>query len=186
MNTGEDQIQNIFFDYLDGNVQTESEPIETEPTLEIVNPHLLKKDKPIYPKLVDCKDDVMGILKKVMSPMFMNSLISKLKSKKIKTIGDLSMLSETEINRLPFKVPVVATVYRALDNYYKKKYIENDVNDQQHANGVVEKKKDMVVVNKEEVETTALVKELDVKEPLEDLVTEDIKEVRTILMYSYF
>ncbi|KAG5866396.1 hypothetical protein JTB14_025987 [Gonioctena quinquepunctata] len=100
---------------------TETENIETEPSLDMLNPMILRRDRPIYPKLVECKEDVLVILKRVTSPMFITTLMNKLKSKNIKTVGDLAQQSEAEINRFPFKVPVVANVYKALDNYYKKK-----------------------------------------------------------------
>ncbi|KAJ8968145.1 hypothetical protein NQ317_011589 [Molorchus minor] len=86
---------------------SESENIETEPSLEMTNPLILRKDKPIYPKLVECKDNVMIIVKRVTSPMFVNTLMNKLKNKDIKTVGDLAKQSEMEINRFPFKVPGV-------------------------------------------------------------------------------
>lgn len=176
-NIGEENLQNIFYDLLDNIVNTETENIETEPSLEIVNAHLLKKDKPIYPKLVDCKDDVMVILKKVTSPLFINTLLNKLKSKRIKTIGDLSMLSETEINRLPFKVPVVANVYRTLDNYYKKKYGKDEANEQQlqARNGVVDEDKE---VKKEKTTKEVIVRRLDIKEQFEELLKKVSAEVR--------
>lgn len=138
--SGEENLQNLFFGVLDNVVNTETENIETEPSLNIVNTHLLKKEKPIYSKLVDCTDDVIVISKKVTSPLFITTLMNKLRNKNIKTIGDLAMLSETEINRLPFKVPVVANVYRALDHYYKKIYAKDDViSEQQPAvNGIVD------------------------------------------------
>ncbi|KAJ8959872.1 hypothetical protein NQ318_011607 [Aromia moschata] len=99
---------------------TETENLETEPSLEVINPLILRKDKPIYPKLVDCKEDVMPIIKRVTSPMFISTLMNRLKNKDIQTIGELARQSEAEVNRFPFKVPVVANVYKALDNYYKK------------------------------------------------------------------
>lgn len=181
-NTGEENFQNIFFDLLDNIVNTETETIETDPSMEIVNAHLLKKDKPIYPKLVDCQDDVALILKKITSPLFIQTLMNRLKSKRIKTIGDLAQLSETEINRLPFKVPVVANVYRTLDNYYKKKCGKDEVNDQQQRvnNGVTEEEKDLKVVD--DVNREVVVKRVDFKGQIEELLKKCSNEVRIDLM----
>ncbi|CAH1990199.1 unnamed protein product [Acanthoscelides obtectus] len=103
------------------NVETESEQIETDQSLDVASTTILRKDRPIYAKLVDCEDDVIAILKRVTSPMFVTTLMNKLKDRDIKTIGDLAKLSEVEVSRFPFKVPVVANVYKALDNYYYKK-----------------------------------------------------------------
>lgn len=129
---------------------TETENFETEPSLEMVNPFMLKKDKPIYPKLVECKDNVILILKRVTSPMFITTLMNKLKSKEIKTIGDLAKQSEAEINRFPFKVPVVPNVYKALDSYYNKNIEKfamdgSDNGETSKANGMEENKRQGVI-----------------------------------------
>ncbi|XP_018560984.1 telomere-associated protein RIF1 [Anoplophora glabripennis] len=125
---------------------TETENFETEPSLEMVNPLMLKKDKPIYPKLVDCQENVILILKRVTSPMFITTLMNKLKNKEIKTIGDLAKQSEAEIHRFPFKVPVVPNVYKALDSYYKKnidkfKREESENGEPPKVNGIEESKR---------------------------------------------
>ncbi|XP_050498915.1 telomere-associated protein RIF1-like isoform X1 [Diabrotica virgifera virgifera] len=103
------------------STETESDCPDTEPSLSVVNPMVLQKNKPIFPKLLDCKDDVLIIVKRITSPMFVPALMNKLKSRNVETIGDLAKLSESEVNRIPFKVPVVANVIKALENYYRKK-----------------------------------------------------------------
>ncbi|XP_072379497.1 uncharacterized protein [Diabrotica undecimpunctata] len=103
------------------STETESDNADTEPSLSVVNPMVLHKNKPIFPKLIDCKDDVLIIVKRITSPMFVPALINKLKARNVETIGDLAKLSESEVNRIPFKVPVVANVMKALENYYRKK-----------------------------------------------------------------
>ncbi|CAH1260676.1 unnamed protein product [Diabrotica balteata] len=103
------------------STETESDNADTEPSLSVVNPMVLHKNKPIFPKLIDCKDDVLIIVKRITSPMFVPALMNKLKARNVETIGDLAKLSESEVNRIPFKVPVVANVMKALENYYRKK-----------------------------------------------------------------
>lgn len=170
------ELQKAFMDVLFGKEGiAESDNTETESSLQVVNAFLLKRDKPIYPKLIDCTDDVMVILKKVTSPLFITTLMNKLKSKRIRTIGELSMLSETEINRLPFKVPVVANVYRALDNYYKKKCIKDEVHERESViNGVQEEKE--IVINADEPQ--AEVQTVTFREQLMNLVKSAENEVR--------
>lgn len=87
------------------------------------------------------------------------------------------MLSETEINRLPFKVPVVANVYRALDNFYKKNYEKDEANEAQPVtNGVVDEKKDIVI--KEDSTKTAVVRRVDVTGRLEEILRKAVSQVR--------
>ncbi|XP_057651476.1 telomere-associated protein RIF1-like [Diorhabda carinulata] len=126
----DDYLKDIF-DFSDhsASTETDSDMPETEPSLTTVNPMILQKHKPIFPKLVDCKDDVLVIVKRITSPMFVATLMKKLDGKNVKTIGDLAKLSESEVNRFPFKVPVVANVIKALENYYKKKGYGENVHD---------------------------------------------------------
>ncbi|CAH1156235.1 unnamed protein product [Phaedon cochleariae] len=151
----QDELKDIFNGAEE--INSESECLETEPSLEIINPMILRKDRPIYPKLVDCKDDVLVILKRVTSPIFITAMTNKLKTKNIKTIGDLAQQSESEINRIPFKVPVVANVYKALDSYYKMKngVTATEPNSIPKLNGIreVEKKAETVEVQKVDVAT---------------------------------
>lgn len=76
--------------------------------------------------------------------------MNKLKSKEIKTIGDLAKQSEAEINRFPFKVPVVPNVYKVLDSYYNKnidKFVKDgsDNGETSKVNGMEENKRQGVI-----------------------------------------
>ncbi|XP_060528519.1 telomere-associated protein RIF1-like isoform X2 [Cylas formicarius] len=99
---------------------TDTEVLETEQSLQITNMTILRNDRPIYPQLEDCDEDVSVIMGKVTSPMFINMLTNKLKNSGINTIGDLARQSEVEVNRFPFKTPIVANVFKALDNHFAK------------------------------------------------------------------
>nr|CAI5862876.1 unnamed protein product [Callosobruchus analis] len=83
--------------------ETESEQPESEQSLDIASTTMLRKDRSIYPKLIGCEDDVIAILKRVTSPMFVTTLMNKLKDRDIRTIGELAQLSEVEVSRFPFK-----------------------------------------------------------------------------------
>lgn len=159
-NLGDDNLLNIF-----DPLTNETDNIDTVPSnLEVVNASLLRRDQPIYPKLIECKDDVMLILRKVTSPLFITTLLNKLKSKRIKTVGDLAVLSETEIGRLPFKVPVVANVYRALDGHYKKKYIK-----------MIEKENDQLVMTNGYEELDVHLEHNTLKANVEELLQTEVR-----------
>lgn len=125
--TAEDDIDKQFLEVLAANQivetpQTESDNIETQPSLQVINPLLLRDDVPIYPELVDCEENVSVISRKLTGPMFVNTLLSKFDSNNIKTIGDLAKQSEAFIARLPFKTSMVGSVFKALDHYYHKNF----------------------------------------------------------------
>lgn len=84
----------------------------------------MDNENPIYSKLVSCSDDVMEVLKQITSPMVAKVWHNELSQQKIATVGDLASKTETEVNRLPLKSPVVSNVYKALDRFYQKKELE--------------------------------------------------------------
>ena len=55
----------------------------------------------------------------------MRGLGQLVRSKNIRTVGDLSKLTEYEINHLPIRSPKVATVLQVLDNFAAKLKIED-------------------------------------------------------------
>ncbi|XP_076266425.1 uncharacterized protein LOC143200054 [Rhynchophorus ferrugineus] len=114
MSTEED-IDNQFMKIMNGDMNSISPLVG----LEI---NTIEYDRPIYPNLVDCYVDIIVVAKKLTGPMFIKTLLTKLKNKGIKTIGDLAKMTESEISKLPFKAPAVANVYKVLNKYYMKNY----------------------------------------------------------------
>lgn len=79
-----------------------------------------ENNNPIYPLLVDCKENVHDFLKWGFEDMD-NNLRSKLNEGNIKTIGDLARQSETSIEKLSISTREQLMLVEMLDSYHKKK-----------------------------------------------------------------
>ncbi|XP_036598804.1 telomere-associated protein RIF1 [Trichosurus vulpecula] len=74
----------------------------------------------IYPALVSCGAPVDIILPQITSNMWARGLGQLIRAKNIKTIGDLSTLTATEIKTLPIRSPKVSNVKKALRVYHEQ------------------------------------------------------------------
>ncbi|XP_074159563.1 telomere-associated protein RIF1 isoform X3 [Sminthopsis crassicaudata] len=74
----------------------------------------------IYPALVNCGAPVDIILPQITSNMWARGLGQLIRAKNIKTIGDLSTLTATEIKTLPIRSPKVSNVKKALRVYHEQ------------------------------------------------------------------
>ncbi|GFO25897.1 telomere-associated protein rif1-like [Plakobranchus ocellatus] len=72
---------------------------------------------PIFPDLVDCTKPVEEILPQLTSSLWYRGLHHMMKGRSLNTIGDLSALTEVQINQLPIRNPKIDTVRTALKNY---------------------------------------------------------------------
>ncbi|KAM5280105.1 telomere-associated protein RIF1 [Ctenodactylus gundi] len=74
----------------------------------------------IYPALVNCAAPVDIILPQITSNMWARGLGQLIRAKNIKTIGDLSTLTASEIKTLPVRSPKVSNVKKALRMYHEQ------------------------------------------------------------------
>ncbi|XP_036883744.1 telomere-associated protein RIF1 isoform X2 [Sturnira hondurensis] len=74
----------------------------------------------IYPALVNCVAPVDIILPQITSNMWARGLGQLIRAKNIRTIGDLSTLTASEIKTLPIRSPKVSNVKKALRVYHEQ------------------------------------------------------------------
>ncbi|KAM5327825.1 telomere-associated protein RIF1 isoform 2-T4 [Glossophaga mutica] len=74
----------------------------------------------IYPALVNCMAPVDIILPQITSNMWARGLGQLIRAKNIRTIGDLSTLTASEIKTLPIRSPKVSNVKKALRVYHEQ------------------------------------------------------------------
>ncbi|KAJ6660833.1 hypothetical protein lerEdw1_017459 [Lerista edwardsae] len=84
---------------------------------EMVKEPLPAPTESIYPALVGCKVPVDTILPQITWARGFGQLI---RAKNIRTVGDLSSLTATEIKTLPIRSPKVSNVRRALKAYHEQ------------------------------------------------------------------
>lgn len=100
-------------------METETQVIETQGSIDVTDPTRLVNDLPIFQDLVDCCEGVEKIVEFVTTPVYEKTLLNELHARNIKTVGDLAKLSEREVNRLPIIVPKGETVRRVLSELKK-------------------------------------------------------------------
>ncbi|XP_075465520.1 telomere-associated protein RIF1 isoform X3 [Ascaphus truei] len=74
----------------------------------------------VYPALMNCTTSVDVILPQITSNMWARGLGQLIRAKNIKSVGDLSTLSPSEIKTLPIRSPKVSTVKKALRVYHEQ------------------------------------------------------------------
>ncbi|NXP50099.1 RIF1 protein, partial [Heliornis fulica] len=74
----------------------------------------------VYPALVGCKAPVDLILHQITSNICARGLGQLIRAKNIKTVGDLSTLTVSEIKTLPIRSPKVSNVKKALRGYHEQ------------------------------------------------------------------
>ncbi|NXD72448.1 RIF1 protein, partial [Eolophus roseicapillus] len=74
----------------------------------------------MYPALVGCKAPVDVILPQITSNICARGLGQLIRAKNIKTVGDLSTLTASEIKTLPIRSPKISNVKRALRGYHEQ------------------------------------------------------------------
>ncbi|KAK4817201.1 hypothetical protein QYF61_003594 [Mycteria americana] len=74
----------------------------------------------VYPALVGCKAPVDVILPQITSNICARGLGQLIRAKNIKTVGDLSTLTPSEIKTLPIRSPKVSNVKKALKGYHEQ------------------------------------------------------------------
>ncbi|XP_040213933.1 telomere-associated protein RIF1 isoform X4 [Rana temporaria] len=74
----------------------------------------------VYPALMNCAASIDVILPQITSNMWARGLVQFIRAKNIKTIGDLSTLTPSEIKTLPIRSPKISTVKKALRTYHEQ------------------------------------------------------------------
>ncbi|NWW93051.1 RIF1 protein, partial [Rhynochetos jubatus] len=74
----------------------------------------------VYPALAGCKAPVDVVLPQITSNICARGLGQLIRAKNIKTLGDLSALTASEIKTLPIRSPKVSNVRRALKGYHEQ------------------------------------------------------------------
>ncbi|XP_044294211.1 telomere-associated protein RIF1 isoform X3 [Varanus komodoensis] len=87
---------------------------------EMVKEPLPAPTESIYPPLMGCKAPVDTILPQITSNIWARGLGQLIRAKNIRTVGDLSSLSATEIKTLPIRSPKVSNVRKALKGYHEQ------------------------------------------------------------------
>ncbi|KAB0390563.1 hypothetical protein E2I00_003261 [Balaenoptera physalus] len=98
--------------------------VKTSPTAQSKIAEMAKESVPcptesVYPALVNCVAPVDIILPQITSNMA-RGLGQLIRAKNIKTIGDLSTLTASEIKTLPIRSPKVSNVKKALRVYHEQ------------------------------------------------------------------
>ncbi|KAM4859340.1 telomere-associated protein RIF1 isoform 2-T2 [Thomomys bottae] len=99
--------------------------VKTSPTAqskitEMVKESMLSPTESVYPALVNCAAPVDIILPQITSNIWARGLGQLIRAKNIKTIGDLSTLTASEIKTLPIRSPKVTNVKKALRVYHEQ------------------------------------------------------------------
>ncbi|TNN03783.1 hypothetical protein fugu_000812 [Takifugu bimaculatus] len=75
----------------------------------------------VYPALVGCSAPVEAVLSQISSNMWSRGFGQLVRARNIKTVGDLSALTATEIKTLPIRSPKISNVKKALKNYEQQR-----------------------------------------------------------------
>ncbi|XP_028992659.1 telomere-associated protein RIF1 isoform X2 [Betta splendens] len=75
----------------------------------------------IYPALVGCSAPVEAVLPQISSNMWSRGFGHLVRARNIKTIGDLSALTPSEVKTLPIRSPKLSNVKKALKSYEQQR-----------------------------------------------------------------
>ncbi|XP_056144888.1 telomere-associated protein RIF1 [Lampris incognitus] len=75
----------------------------------------------VYPALVGCTMPVEAVLPQITSNMWPRGLGQLMRAKNIKTVGDLSASTPSEIKNLPIRTPKISNVKKALKTYEQQR-----------------------------------------------------------------
>ncbi|NXN31045.1 RIF1 protein, partial [Nycticryphes semicollaris] len=87
---------------------------------EMTKESLLCPTECVYPALAGCKAPVDVILPQITSNICARGLGQLIRAKNIKTVGDLSALTASEIKTLPIRSPKISNVKKALKGYHEQ------------------------------------------------------------------
>uniref|UniRef100_A0A8B9KYZ9 Telomere-associated protein Rif1 N-terminal domain-containing protein n=1 Tax=Astyanax mexicanus TaxID=7994 RepID=A0A8B9KYZ9_ASTMX len=82
----------------------------------------------VYPALVCCSTPVEAVLPQISSNMWPRGLGQLVRARNIKTVGDLSALTPSEIKLLPVRSPKLSNVKKALKTYHEQQVHNSYIN----------------------------------------------------------
>ncbi|XP_062861984.1 telomere-associated protein RIF1 [Trichomycterus rosablanca] len=74
----------------------------------------------VYPALVGCSTPVEAVLPQISSTMWPRGFGQLVRARNIKTVGDLSALTATDIKSLPIRSPKLSNLKKALRTYHEQ------------------------------------------------------------------
>uniref|UniRef100_A0A8C1ZYJ1 Replication timing regulatory factor 1 n=1 Tax=Cyprinus carpio TaxID=7962 RepID=A0A8C1ZYJ1_CYPCA len=81
----------------------------------------------VYPALVGCSTPIEAVLPQISSNMWPRGFGQLVRARNIKTVGDLSALTPSEIKSLPIRSPKLSNVRKALKTYHEQQvFITHD------------------------------------------------------------
>ncbi|NXX97227.1 RIF1 protein, partial [Centropus bengalensis] len=92
---------------------------------EMAKESLLGPTECVYPALASCKAPVDVILPQITSSICSRGLGQLIRAKNIKTVGDLSALTASEIKTLPIRSPKVCNVKKALKGFHEQQQVKS-------------------------------------------------------------
>uniref|UniRef100_A0A674CYK5 Replication timing regulatory factor 1 n=1 Tax=Salmo trutta TaxID=8032 RepID=A0A674CYK5_SALTR len=81
----------------------------------------------VYPALVRCSTPVEAVLPQITSNMWPRGFGQLVRARNIKTVGDLSALTPSEIKNLPIRSPKISNVKKALKIYHEQQLLDEPV-----------------------------------------------------------
>ncbi|CAG5125981.1 unnamed protein product, partial [Candidula unifasciata] len=88
----------------------------------------LNNSEPIFPDLVNCTNPLDDVLPQLTSSLWYRGLCQLMKGRNVNTIGDLSSLTEVQIDQLPIRHPKVESVRSTLTAYMMQHGLGKTVN----------------------------------------------------------
>ncbi|XP_077946684.1 telomere-associated protein RIF1 isoform X3 [Gasterosteus aculeatus] len=86
----------------------------------IQEPRPVSRDS-VYPSLAGCSAPVEAVLPQISSNMWSRGFGQLVRARNIKTVGDLSALTPSEIKTLPIRSPKISNVKKALRSYEQQR-----------------------------------------------------------------
>ncbi|NXN12309.1 RIF1 protein, partial [Indicator maculatus] len=87
---------------------------------EMATESLPSQKECMYPALVGCKTPVSVILPQITTSLCARGMVQVIRARNIRTVGDLSNLTASEIENLPILSPKVYNVKKALRGYHEQ------------------------------------------------------------------
>uniref|UniRef100_A0A6Q2ZJB3 Telomere-associated protein Rif1 N-terminal domain-containing protein n=1 Tax=Esox lucius TaxID=8010 RepID=A0A6Q2ZJB3_ESOLU len=89
----------------------------------------------VYPALVSCSTPVEAVLPQITSNMWPRGFGQLVRARNIRTVGDLSALTPSEIKNLPIRSPKISNVKKALQTYHEQQLSDEPVSMEQAPEG---------------------------------------------------
>jgi hypothetical protein len=84
-----------------------------------------RKEECVFPDLIECTTPVEQILPSLATSRFSRGLGHVVHAQNIRTVGNLSALTEDQVQKLPIRSPKVSTLRRVLRNFHENRAPKN-------------------------------------------------------------